>query len=135
MDGVIDDLDVDPNDPESNSDGDELTDIFEFQAGLNPLSADSDDDGILDHNDSDNSGYQTGDTSYGIDSIYGNRAASFSLKVYELTAYLNSLDPLDNFETTQAFYSTQNYFEEGFYDRVLFDDIIQLNFLFDNENF
>jgi len=128
FDGVIDDLDVDPNDPESNSDGDELTDIFEFQAGLNPLSADSDGDGILDHNDSDNSGYQTGDTSYGIDSIYGNRAASFSLKVYELTAYLNGLDPLDNFETTQAYYSTQDYFEEGFYDRVLFDDIIQLNF-------
>ena len=47
-DGVIDSLDADPNDPSSNSDGDELTDIVEFQSGLNPLSSDSDGDGILD---------------------------------------------------------------------------------------
>ena len=48
-DGVIDSLDADANDPESNSDGDELTDIVESQSGLNPLSSDSDGDGILDH--------------------------------------------------------------------------------------
>ena len=47
-DGVIDSLDADPEDPESNSDGDELTDFIETQAGLNPLSSDSDGDGILD---------------------------------------------------------------------------------------
>ena len=53
-DGVIDSLDADPNDPLSNSDGDELTDLIEFQSQLNPLSSDSDGDGILDHNDDDN---------------------------------------------------------------------------------
>ncbi|MDG2235554.1 MAG: DUF4270 family protein, partial [Flavobacteriaceae bacterium] len=53
-DGVIDSLDADPNDPDSNSDEDELTDIVEFQSGLNPLSSDSDGDGILDHDDNDN---------------------------------------------------------------------------------
>jgi len=53
-DGVIDSLDADPNDPQSNSDGDELTDLIEFQLQLNPLSSDSDGDGILDHNDEDN---------------------------------------------------------------------------------
>ena len=56
-DGVIDSLDADPDDPQSNSDGDELTDIIETQAGLNPLSSDSDWDGILDHNDDDNETY------------------------------------------------------------------------------
>ena len=40
-DGVIDSLDADPEDPESNSDGDELSDILELQSGLNPLSSDS----------------------------------------------------------------------------------------------
>ena len=33
-DGVIDSLDADPNDPDSNSDEDELTDIVEFQSGF-----------------------------------------------------------------------------------------------------
>ena len=127
-DGVIDSLDADPNDPQSNSDEDELTDLIEFQAGLNPLNADSDGDGILDHNDGDNASYQSENNSYQIDSIYGNRAASFSLKVYELTAYLNNLDPQDNFETTQAYYSTQDYFDEGLYGTTLFDDTIVLNF-------
>jgi len=127
-DGVIDSLDADPNDPLSNSDGDELTDLIEFQSQLNPLSSDSDGDGILDHNDDDNATYQSGNNVYQIDSVYGNREATFNLKVYELGAYLNELDPSDNFETTQAFYSTQDYYEEGFSRAVLYDDIISLNF-------
>ena len=127
-DGVIDSLDADPNDPRSNSDGDELTDLIEFQSQLNPLSSDSDGDGILDHNDDDNATYQSGNNVYQIDSVYGNREATFNLKVYELGAYLNELDPSDNFETTQAFYSTQDYYEEGFSRAVLYDDIISLNF-------
>ena len=127
-DGVIDSLDADPNDPLSNSDGDELTDLIEFQSQLNPLSSDSDGDGILDHNDDDNATYQSGNNVYQIDPVYGNREATFNLKVYELGAYLNELDPSDNFETTQAFYSTQDYYEEGFSRAVLYDDIISLNF-------
>ena len=127
-DGVIDSLDADPNDPLSNSDGDELTDLIEFQSQLNPLSSDSDGDGILDHNDDDNATYQSGNNVYQIDSVYGNREATFNLKVFELGAYLNELDPSDNFETTQAFYSTQDYYEEGFSRAVLYDDIISLNF-------
>jgi len=127
-DGVIDSLDADPNDPLSNSDGDELTDLIEFQSQLNPLSSDSDGDGILDHNDDDNATYQSGNNVYQIDSVYGNREATFNLKVYELGAYLNELDPSDNFETTQAFYSTQDYYEEGFSRAVLHDDIISINF-------
>jgi hypothetical protein len=58
-DGVIDSLDADPDDPESNSDGDELSDLLELQSGLNPLSSDSDGDGILDHNDDENDTYES----------------------------------------------------------------------------
>ena len=127
-DGVIDSLDADPNDPQSNSDGDELTDLIEFQLQLNPLSSDSDGDGILDHNDEDNESYQNENREYEIDSLYGNREATFNLKVYELGAFLNNLDPLNNFETTQAYYSSQDYYEDGFSRATLFDERVSLNF-------
>jgi hypothetical protein len=127
-DGVIDSLDADPNDPQSNSDGDELTDIIEFQSDLNPLSADSDGDGILDHEDDDNETYQSDNKVYQIDSIYGNRGANFNLKVYALTYYLNNLDATNNFETSQIYYSNQDYYEEGFFGATLFDENLILNF-------
>ncbi len=127
-DGVIDSLDADPNDPTSNSDGDELTDIVEFQSGLNPLSSDSDGDGILDHNDNDNSSYDSENSVYDIDSIYGNRNSEFTLQVYELTYYLNDFDPSTNFQSTQTYYSNRDYYSEGFVGATLFDGKIKLNF-------
>ncbi len=127
-DGVIDSFDADPQDPQSNSDSDELTDLVEFQSGLNPLSPDSDGDGILDHNDDDNSGYDADNKEYDIDSLYGNRNASFDLKIYELNYFLNALDPATNFETTQAYYSSRDFYEEGFVGEQLSDERITLNF-------
>ena len=127
-DGVIDSLDEDPNDPASNSDGDELTDIVEFQSGLNPLSSDSDGDGILDHNDNDNSAYDSENSVYDIDSIYGNRNSEFTLQVHELTYYLNDYDPLTNFQSSQIYYSNRDYYSEGFVGATLFDGRIKLNF-------
>jgi hypothetical protein len=127
-DGVIDSLDADPDDPQSNSDSDELSDLLETQAGLNPLSSDSDGDGILDHNDDENDAYEEENKVYQIDSIYGNPNASFDLKVYESTYYLNALDPTKNFESRQVYYSSDDYFEKGFYNEVLFEDRINLNF-------
>ena len=127
-DGVIDSLDADPNDPTSNSDGDELTDIVEFQSGLNPLSSDSDGDGILDHNDNENSSYDSENSVYDIDSIYGNRNSEFTLQVHELTYYLNNYDPSTNFQSNQIYYSNRDYFNEGFVGAKLFDGTIKLNF-------
>ena len=127
-DGVIDSLDADPEDPQSNSDGDDLTDIIETQSGLNPLSDDSDGDGILDHNDDENEGYESENKVYEIDSLYGNSKASFDLKIYELTYYLNALDPAKNFESREVYYSDEDYYEMGFYNAVLFDERITLNF-------
>jgi len=127
-DGVIDAYDVDPNDSNSDSDSDGISDIDELRAELNPLSNDSDGDGILDPADDDNSSYDSQRQVYEIDSIYGNRNASFDLKVYELTYYLNRLDISENFEQYAMYFSDQNFYDEGFSGHVLHDDNISLNF-------
>ena len=127
-DGVIDEFDIAPNDPLSDSDSDGVADYLETQDGSNPLSQDSDNDGILDGDDQDNSGYDVENKVYQIDSIFGNRNASFKLKVYELTYYLSSLDPGTNFESINKFYSNRDFFEEGFSGEILYDSIYSLDF-------
>ena len=127
-DGVIDSLDADPEDPTSDTDGDTVSDALETQNGSNPLSKDTDGDGTLDDLDTNNSDYQTENRTYAIDSIFGNRNASFNLKVDELTYYLNTLDPNNNFESQQAFYSSRDFYEEGFVGENLFDETIELDF-------
>ena len=127
-DGVIDIYDSDPSNQESDSDNDGLSDITESRVGLNPLSNDSDNDGIIDPNDDDNSSYNDESTVYEIDSVFGNRNASFDLKVYQLTYFLSTLDPNNNFETTKEYFSNDNFYEKGFYGEVLHDDTITLNF-------
>ena len=126
-DGLIDSKDSDPNDPQSNSDDDELTDLVEFQAGLNPLSSDSDGDGILDHDDSDNSGYDSEDNLYEIDSLYGDINSNFNIKVHELTYYLNDLDANNNFETQKIYYSNQDFYDEGYFGEELSNTNVKLN--------
>ncbi len=127
-DGVIDIFDSDPNDPTSDSDGDSITDAVETNAGTNPLSNDSDGDGILDADDEDNSGYQVENRVYDVDSIFGNRNASFNLKIDELTYYLNDLDPNNNFETSQNYYSSRDLYKENFVGENLYDGTYKLNF-------
>ena len=126
-DGLIDSKDSDPNDPQSNSDDDQLTDLVEFQAGLNPLSSDSDGDGILDHDDSDNSGYDSEDNLYEIDSLYGDINSNFNIKVHELTYYLNDLDANNNFETQKIYYSNQDFYDEGYIGEELSNTNVKLN--------
>tara|TARA_B110000495_G_C23031920_1_gene614866 strand:+ start:1507 stop:3345 length:1839 start_codon:yes stop_codon:yes gene_type:complete len=126
-DGVIDLYDIDPNNSNSDSDSDGISDIDELRAELNPLSNDSDGDGILDPDDIDNSGYDSQRRVYEIDSIYGNRNASFDLKVYELTYYLNHLDVENNFEYNAEYFSDQDFYANGFSGQVLHDDNINLN--------
>ena len=127
-DGVIDLYDSDPQDPESDSDGDGLSDIIEFEAGTNPLSNDSDGDGIIDPNDTDSSSYNVEQQVYEIDSVFGNRSAEFDLKVYELTYYLSTLDPANNFESSKEYFSDDDFYKQGFYGKTLHDDSVSLNF-------
>ncbi|MBT6935375.1 MAG: DUF4270 family protein, partial [Cryomorphaceae bacterium] len=127
-DGVIDAYDADPNNVESDSDNDGLSDIIEFQAGINPLSNDSDNDGILDPDDTDNSSYNVEQRVYEIDSVFGNRNAEFDLKVYELTYYLSSLDPANNFESLKEYFSDDDFYKKGYYGKTLHDDRVSLDF-------
>lgn len=127
-DGVIDALDIDPEDNQSDTDGDGVVDLLESQGGTNPFDADSDGDGIPDNEDTDNSGYDAGDNFYEIDSIFGNRASSFNLKVTELTYHFSTLDPNNNFETPTGYFSGRDFYEEGFTGRSLYDGPFQLDF-------
>ena len=127
-DGVIDIYDVDPQNIESDSDNDGVSDIIELQVGTNPLSSDSDNDGILDLNDTDNGTYNVESQVYEIDSIFGNRNAEFDLKVYELTYYLSSLDPANNFESLKEYFSDDDFYNSGNFGKTLHDDRVSLNF-------
>ncbi len=127
-DGVIDAFDINPNDPNSDSDGDGVTDIEESRNGTNPLDSDSDGDGISDLTDTDNSSYDSENKEYSVDSIYGNKRTLFNFKVTELTYFFNDLDPDDNFESIKPYYSKRDYYEEGFVGRVLADYPYQLDF-------
>jgi len=125
-DGVINLYDVDSTDPESDSDGDGLSDIAEKQRGQNPLNPDTDGDGILDGEDTDSKNPDGNATVYELDSLMGNSEAKFKLKVNELDYYLRAYDPESNFERYQKYYSN-NEIASNFSGTVLFDDEIEIN--------
>lgn len=127
-DGVIDALDLDPEDRESDTDGDGISDYDESRSNLNPLSDDSDGDGILDDIDKDNKTYEHENKVYEIDSIFGNRDARFDVKVYELKYFLSKYDPSTDFEKNTKFFSNTDYLETGYYGKTLHDASYQLNF-------
>ena len=125
-DGVINLYDVDSNDPESDSDGDGLSDIEEAQTGQNPLNPDTDGDGILDGEDTESRNPDGNATVYELDSLIGNSQGKFKLKVSELDYYLRDYDPDSNFENFQKYYSN-NVISQNFSGSVLFDDEIEIN--------
>lgn len=127
-DGVIDAFDIDPNNPNSDTDRDGVTDIDEQRNGTNPLDPDSDGDGISDLTDTDNSSYDSDNKIYSVDSIYGNKNTQFNFKVSELTYFFSDLDPDNNFESIKPYYSKRDYYEEGFIGRLLADYPYQLDF-------
>lgn len=141
-DGVADVFDIDPNDANSDTDGDGLTDTQEKTVGTNPLNVDSDGDGINDGEDdstASNNFAQRAD----IDSIYvdgGNYnkdvETSFNLKVERSTFFLRDLDPDSNFQEAQAYYSSQE-FSPNFVSDLLFQGSYEINdkqFLFEQQD-
>ena len=125
-DGVINLYDVDSTDPESDSDGDGWSDLYETQIGQNPLNPDTDGDGILDPDDDESKNPNGGGTVYELDSLMGNSKAKFKLKVSELDYYLRAYDPESNFEKFQKYYS-DNDIPSNFSGAVLFDDEIEID--------
>ncbi|TAI47857.1 DUF4270 domain-containing protein [Flagellimonas allohymeniacidonis] len=111
-DTVEDAFDVDPDDPNSDSDGDGVTDNEERIAGSNPLDPDEDGTG-------DDFVANTFPRRFDLDSIFGNRAAPFNLKVTTSTFFLRDLDPNTNFEERQRYFSNQDL--SSFQGETLFE--------------
>ncbi|MBT8293557.1 MAG: DUF4270 family protein [Eudoraea sp.] len=125
LDGVEDAFDADPEDPNSDSDGDGLTDNDERILGTNPLDEDTDGDGIVDSQDTEytpNSFPRKVD----LDSIYGNREAPFNFKVERSTYFLRDLDPDAGFLESQEYYSTQE-FSPDFVSDILYDGEVTIS--------
>ena len=124
-DGVADEFDADPEDPNSDSDGDTLSDSQETFSGTNPLDPDTDGDGVRDDEDDDSAVAQF-PRRVDLDSIYGNRNQEFTLKIARSTFFLRDQDPNTNFEQAQEYYSTQQ-FSPAFVDEVLFEGPLQID--------
>ncbi len=119
LDGVIDELDADPDDSNSDSDGDGLTDNQERQLGLDPLNPDTDGDGENDADDPSTVS-NTFPKRVELDSIYGDRTVPYNLKVERSTFYLRDLDPGAGFLEAQEYFSDQQ-FSPAFVSDVLYD--------------
>ncbi len=125
LDGVANEFDLDPQDPNSDSDGDGLTDNEERQAGSDPLNEDTDGDGILDAEDTSTLANRF-PVRRQLDSIYGNREAPFNFKVERSTFFLRDLDPNSNFLESQEYFSSQE-FAPSFVSDVLFEGPVQIS--------
>lgn len=124
-DGVDDVFDVDPADPNSDSDGDGISDNAERQAGTNPLNEDTDGDGINDAVD-DETVANIFPRQIDLDSIFGNREEPFNFKVERSTFFLRDLDPATNFMEAQEYFSSQQ-FSPTFVEEVLFDGMVTVS--------
>lgn len=125
-DGLVDAYDVDDTDSNSDSDGDGVSDIKERNAGTDPLNKDTDGDGIPDGEDTESKNPNAARKLYAIDSLFGNRESSFDVSVTKLNYFLRQLDPDQNFEQLQPYYSNFNI--DAFKDQQLGDETVQLNF-------
>ncbi|WP_394748372.1 DUF4270 family protein [Spongiimicrobium salis] len=106
---VDDEFDVDPLDPNSDSDGDGVTDAIEAQNGTDPLNVDTDGDGLTDDVDDFTFG-QRFPQRFAVDSVIGNReTARFRVNVGRSTFFLRDLDPSTNFVESQEFFSNQEF--------------------------
>ena len=108
LDGLDDAFDADPLNPNSDTDGDGLTDNEEKLGGTDPLNEDTDGDGINDNVDADNMNTVVAKR-VDIDSLYGDRNAPFKLKVERSTFFLRDTDPNTNFQESQEYYSSQGF--------------------------
>ena len=128
-DGVIDVFDIDPDDPQSDSDGDTLTDMEESRSvNYDPLNPDTDGDGINDADDDETINPDIEAGVYDIEYFYGDNSQQFHFIVKRLNYFLSDLDPENNFESEKAFYSNKDFEQEGLTSEILFDDYIDIDF-------
>ena len=104
-DGLIAIYDIDDTDPNSDSDGDGVSDIDEKNNGTDPTNPDTDGDGTPDGEDTETVNPNPDKRLYDIDSLFGDREASFDIEIHKLNYFLRQLDPNQNFEQGQIYYS------------------------------
>ena len=125
LDGVIDSQDLLPDDPNNDSDNDGLTNFEERATGTDPLNEDTDGDGIIDSEDE-----ETPNNIFPVrrelDSIYGNRDATFNLKVERSEYFLSDLDPNSGFQDPSPNYSTLQI-SPDFVSTVLADTLLTIS--------
>lgn len=137
-DGVDDEFDAEPDNPDNDSDGDGVSNRVENSTNTDPLDANSVDanaDGI---NDTDNAEILPNNFArrVALDSIYVNGmdydniseavTPSFNLKIERSTYFLRDLDPNANFQEAQAYYSSQE-FAPDFVSDLLFEGAVEIS--------
>ncbi|MGJ8738729.1 DUF4270 family protein [Zobellia laminariae] len=124
LDGLIDELDDDPLDANSDTDGGGLTDAQEKTKGSDPLNPADD----VDTADFVKDQFPK---TFDLDSIYVDSRlydqdidnATFNLKVQRSTFFMRDLDPLANFQEAQEYYSNQEFPASSF-GEVLYDSSV-----------
>ena len=125
-DGLIAIYDIDDTDPNSDSDGDGVSDIDEKNSGTDPTNPDTDGDGTHDGEDTETVNPNPDKRLYDIDSLFGDREASFDIEIHKLNYFLRQLDPNQNFEQGQIYYS--DFSASIHQDQPLANENITLNF-------
>lgn len=134
-DGVEDQFDAEPDNPENDDDGDGVSNTLEGLANTDPLdgsSVDADGDGL---NENDNDAPIIANNfarSFQLDSIYGAIDKPFRLKVEQNTFFLRDLDPNTNFQEAQAYFSSQE-FSPNFVSEVLYDSEVSGDLIIDSK--
>lgn len=121
-DGVGDEFDDEPTNPDNDSDGDGVANRAESLAGTDPNDASSVDANVDGINDTDEEPVVANNfaETFELDSIYGAIDQPFKLKVERSTFFLRDLDPNSNFQESQAYFSSQQ-FSPNFVSEVLYD--------------
>ena len=97
-----------------------VTEVFLYIPYFNSGEIEADSDEVVDESD----GLIA--KTFQLDSIYGDRAAEFNLKVEESTYFLRDLDPDTGFQESQEYFSTQE-FSPTFTNEVLLDSMITIS--------
>ncbi len=127
-DGVENMFDDDSTDPNTDEDGDGVSDNDERIIGSNPFDPNEDGTG-------DDFVANTFPKRFDLDSIFGNRLAEFDLRVTQNTFFLRDLDPNANFEEAQEYFSNHDF--TSFEGEVFFEGPITISdeeILFFNED-
>lgn len=119
-DGVDDEFEEgdDVDDPNSDWDGDGVTDNQERVIGSDPF--DPNEDGTGDDFVANNYVKR-----YDLDSIYGDRTATFNLSVSRSNYFLRNLDPNSGFQEAQEYYSNHDF--SGFIGELIANEEVTIS--------